>query len=382
MHRVRNQASRFGALLLVLGVSGGCWVEPAPRGDEVPEDRPADAGRGGTTPKLTDAGSPGKDQDQDGPTADGGAPDAEGMDAGSPDPRSLDAGIDAGTDHPAGIDAGADHPAETVVTTAGCGKALGRQSKSTITIQSAGLTRKYILWLPKNYDSKHPYRLVLAYHWYTGSAQQVVDCNTESIKCYTTQSPFFGLWNLANNSTIFVAPDGLDAGWANTNGRDLTLTDDILNQVEADLCIDTTRIFANGFSYGGAMSAILACARPKVFRAVAVYAGGLRLSDPGGACSNGTPLPIAYYGSHGTGDSGFASGEAARDYFVKTNGCTEKTADRPPSGGHTCTSYQGCSAGHPVRWCAFDEGHTPSPRDRGASTTWNPREVWTFFSQF
>lgn len=380
MLRVRNQALRFGALLLVLGVSGGCWVDPAPQGDEIPGDRPADAGREGTTPKPTDAGGPGKDQDknkdQDGPTVDGGDREEEAMDAGNAKPWSFDSGVVGG------IDAGAEHPAETAETSAGCGKALVRQSKSTVTIQSAGLTRKYILWLPENYDNKHPYRLVLAYHWYTGSAQQVVDCKTESIKCYTTQSPFFGLWDLANDSAIFVAPDGLDAGWANTNGRDLTFTDDIIAQLEAELCIDKTRIFANGFSYGGAMSVTLACARPRVFRAVAVYAGGIRLSDPGGACSNGTPLPVAYYGSHGTSDSGFKSGEAARDSFVKINGCTEKTADGPPSGGHTCTSYQGCSAGHPVRWCAFDEGHTPSPRDRGESTTWNPREVWTFFTQF
>jgi poly(3-hydroxybutyrate) depolymerase len=255
------------------------------------------------------------------------------------------------------------------------------QSKSNGTIQSAGLSRKYILWLPENYDRNHPYRLVLAYHWYTGSAQQVVDCTTEGIRCYTTQSPFFGLWNLAKDSTIFVAPDGIDAGWANTNGRDLAFTDDLIARLEAELCIDTSRIFANGFSYGGAMSATLACARAKVFRAVAVYAGGLGLSDPSKSCG-GDPVPIAYYGSHGTGDSGFKGGEAARDHFVQVNGCTPQTAALPPSGGHACTSYQGCSAGHPVRWCAFDEGHTPSPVDRGTTSTWNPAEVWSFFGQF
>ena len=124
-------------------------------------------------------------------------------------------------------------------------------------ITSAGLSRQYILWYPDNYDKNRPYRLILNYHWYTGSASQVFDCNTESIKCYTTQTPFFGHLNLAENSTIFVAPDGIDAGWANTNGRDTTLTDDILKQVEEDLCIDTTRVFAQGFSYGGAMSATL-----------------------------------------------------------------------------------------------------------------------------
>ncbi len=266
---------------------------------------------------------------------------------------------------------------------AGCGKTPTLKNSPTTTINynkitSAGLSRQYILRYPSNYDSSHPYRLILAYHWYTGSASQVFDCNTESIKCYTTQSPFFGLWNLANNSTIFVAPDGIDAGWANTNGRDLALTDDILKEVEADLCIDTSRVFANGFSYGGSMTAMLACQRADVFRAVAVYAGGI--SGMSGACS-GT-MPIAYYGATGTQDSGYAGGQTAVKHFAEVSGCTALTLPTPPTGGHTCVSYQGCAAGHPVRWCPFDDIHTPSPRDRNQSTTWQPQEVWSFFTQF
>ena len=266
---------------------------------------------------------------------------------------------------------------------AGCGKSPTLKNSPTTTINynkitSAGLSRQYILRYPSNYDSNHPYRLILAYHWYTGSASQVFDCNTESIKCYTTQSPFFGLWNLANNSTIFVAPDGIDAGWANTNGRDLALTDDILKEVEADLCIDTSRVFANGFSYGGSMTAMLACQRADVFRAVAVYAGGI--SGMSGACT-GT-MPIAYYGATGTQDSGYAGGQTAVQHFAQVNGCTAQTLPTPPTGGHTCVAFQGCSAGHPVRWCPFDDIHTPSPRDRNQSTTWQPQEVWTFLTQF
>src|SRR4029077_11289239 len=129
------------------------------------------------------------------------------------------------------------------VPSAGCGKTPTLKNSPTTTISynnitSSGMSRRYILRYPSDYDNKHPYRLVLAYHWNTGSAAQVFDCNQESIKCYTTQSPFYGLWNLSNNTTIFIAPDGLNAGWANSNGQDVVLTDDILKQVEDDLCID------------------------------------------------------------------------------------------------------------------------------------------------
>jgi poly(3-hydroxybutyrate) depolymerase len=270
---------------------------------------------------------------------------------------------------------------------AGCNKAPTLKNSPTTTISyntitSSGMSRRYILRYPSNYDNTHPYRLVIAYHWNTGSAAQVFDCNQESIKCYTTQSPFYGLWNLSNNTTIFIAPDGLNAGWANSNGQDVTLTDDILKQVEDDLCIDKSRIFANGFSYGAGMSFALACARPDVFRAVGIYSGG-QLSG----CSGGNS-PVAYYASHGEDDGtlNISGGRTMRDKFVKNNGCTAMNPPEPAnnSGSHTCTSYEGCSAGHPVRWCAFDgsNGHDPSPKDPGQSMTWNPGEAWKFFTQF
>jgi poly(3-hydroxybutyrate) depolymerase len=245
-----------------------------------------------------------------------------------------------------------------------------------VTIQ--GTKRQYIVWYPDNYDNTHPYRLILCYHWYSGSASQVFDCKTEGISCYTTQIPFFNLLTLANNSTIFVAADGIDAGWANTNNRDLDLTDSILAQVKDNFCIDPTRIFACGFSYGGAMSYAIACSHAAVFRAVAVYAGGAMSGGPD------LKIPIAYYASHGIADQGIAGGRTARDHFVTVNGCTQQTALEPTSGSgtHICTKYSGCSSGHPVEWCAFDGGHDPSPKDKNQSSTWNAPETWAFFTQF
>jgi len=241
-----------------------------------------------------------------------------------------------------------------------------------------GVKRQYILWYPDNYDSTHAYRLIICYHWYSGSASQVFDCTTEGINCYTTQIPFFNLLTMSNNTTIFVAPDGIDAGWANTNNRDLDFTDSILAQVKNNFCIDTTRIFACGFSYGGAMSYALACSRAPVFRAVGVYAGGAMSGGPD------DKLPIAYYASHGIADGGIASGRTARDHFVTVNGCTPQTAPEPTSGSgtHICTKYSGCSSGHPVEWCAFDGGHDPSPKDKNQTSTWNAPETWAFFTQF
>jgi len=310
-----------------------------------------------------------------------------GRDAASEDPQGTGG---AGTGGSSGTGGGggdvADAGTSGVKPSAGCGK-TPTLLKSTpppntkINYNKIG-SRQYILWYPDNYDNNHPYRLVFAFHWMTGSASQVFDCNTESIKCYTTQSPFYGHMKIANDTTIFIAPDGLNAGWANSNGQDVTFTDDMLKAVSNDLCIDMNRVFANGFSYGAGMSFALACARPDVFRAVGIYAGG-QLSG----CSGGNS-PVAYYATHGLDDGtlGISGGRSMRDKFVKLNGCTAQNPPEPAkgSGTHICTTYEGCSAGHPVEWCAFagSNGHDPSPKDPGQSTTWNPAESWKFFTQF
>ncbi|MFG3555250.1 cellulose binding domain-containing protein [Micromonospora sp. NPDC047557] len=259
----------------------------------------------------------------------------------------------------------------TLAATAGCGKAPTLTS-GTRTISSSGQNRSYILQIPGGYDRNRPYRLVFGFHWLNGSANNVASAG------------YYGLAPLSNNSTIFVAPQGIDAGWANTNGRDLTLFDDISRQVENDLCVDTTQRFALGWSYGGAMSYAVACARPTVIRAVTVLSGA-NLSG----CNGGTQ-PVAYFGIHGIYDSvlNISQGRALRDTFVRNNGCTAQSPREPSRGSltHITTTYSGCRAGYPVQWAAFDGDHTPSPVDGSSSPndsrTWTSAEIWRFFTQF
>ncbi|WFE42621.1 cellulose binding domain-containing protein [Micromonospora sp. WMMD998] len=259
----------------------------------------------------------------------------------------------------------------TLAATAGCGKAP-TLSNGTRTITSSGQNRSYILRIPDGYDRNHPYRLVFGFHWLNGSANNVASAG------------YYGLLPLSNNSTIFVAPQGIDAGWANTNGRDLTLFDDISRQVENDLCVDTSQRFALGWSYGGAMSYAVACARASVIRAVAVLSGA-NLSG----CNGGTQ-PVPYFGIHGTHDSvlNISMGRSLRDTFVRNNGCTPQSPREPAmnSFSHITTTYSGCRAGYPVQWAAFDGDHTPSPVDGSGSPndsrTWTSGEIWRFFSQF
>lgn len=202
---------------------------------------------------------------------------------------------------------------------------------------------------------------------------------------------YYGLRALAGESAIFVAPQGLNAGWPNSGGSDVTFVDQVLSQVENQLCVDQTQRFATGFSYGGAMSYALACTRPSkwlstiislllcycrmscfiysltvlsshtyIFRAVSVI-GGAQLSG----CSGGS-TPVAYLGIHGVVDDvlPISRGRELRDRYLRVNGCQAANAPEPPGGSNQRikTTYS-CSANNPVWWIAHSGGHVGDAND-------------------
>jgi hypothetical protein len=239
---------------------------------------------------------------------------------------------------------------------AGCGKTRTLQDGNR-TVQSVGTQRSYALRVPTDYDNNHAYRLILGFHGATDSSKNVAPS-------------YFGLWELAQGSTIFAAPDAVGGIWkADT---DTKMVEDLLEQLEDDLCIDTSRIVLEGFSQGGAMTWTLACALPGTFQAAIVHSGG-GLAMPQ-ACQ---PIPFLSALGHDGSGQGMSS-----DFFALSNGCTVESLPLAPKGGHACTDYKECPTGHPTRWCAYDGGHTPAHIDSGQSKSWVPQEVWQFVTQF
>jgi len=269
---------------------------------------------------------------------------------------------------------------------AGCGKAPGIASGMYnngmhISITAANMQRRYILNVPTNYENSKPYKLIIAYHELNGNDDEM----------YRNQ--YYHLLPLSNNSAIFVAPNGQQGGasctqasgcgWPNPSNSDLALADAVVAQIEQNFCVDTNRIFATGWSYGGSMSYKTACERPLggvangFVRAIAVYSG----SQLSGNC---TPSkPVGYYASHGTGDSvlGYSQGVGLFRNFATANGCTYVAPPSSVNGNHVCNTLMGCMTGYPTQFCAFNGDHTPDPRDGGASS-WEYQTVWTYFSQF
>lgn len=270
---------------------------------------------------------------------------------------------------------------------AGCGKmptiASGDYNNGHhIAITAANMQREYVLNVPTNYDNTQPYKLVIAYHELNGNHDEM----------YKNQ--YYHLLPLSNNSTIFVAPNGQQSnkncsqasgcGWPNPNNSDLQLADAIVAQIKENFCVDTNRIFATGWSYGGSMSYKTACERPLggvangFVRAIAVYSG----SQLSGNC---TPSqPVAYYAAHGTHDSvlNYDNGVGLAQNFAKANGCTWMTPTKVTSGAPVCTTLVGCTLGYPLEFCSFNGDHTPDPDNGQSGSSWQYREVWKFFSQF
>jgi poly(3-hydroxybutyrate) depolymerase len=241
--------------------------------------------------------------------------------------------------------------------------------------------------VPTNYDNGHGYRLVIALHPSGGNDQQMYD------------SGYYGLFGFANDSTIFVAPNGQKGGapcsgtgsgdvgctWDDGTSSDLLLIDAVVAQIEESFCVDTNRIFAVGSDYGAILAAHTACERPLggvsngYIRAVAVYSGARFLST----CV--ISKPVAYYASHGTEDpymvTEYVQGVALAKKFATANGCTWATPTKA-TGSHVCTSLEGCTTGYPLEFCSFVGGRTAYPDNDQSSNTWGPQESWTFLSQF
>lgn len=333
---------------------------------------PNQAGVAGTVAQAG-TGGPNGSGGHAGTTGAGGT--AGQADAGQANTAGGASGSVAGTGGAAagtsGVGGSAGSAGGGAVQSAGCGKARTLQN-GNITIPFDNASRKYILRVPDGYDNAHPYRLVFAFAESGSSAMSVASRS------------YFTLATLDSKNTVFVAPDAAN-GAGSWSKSDVQLTDAILAQLEGDLCIDKSRIFATGFSFGGAMSLALACTRADVFRGVAFFSG----ADLTGSCTTALTKPIAYYASQASQDSTGApmptSGRVKQADFAAINGCMpEPSATTFPAPGqpHTCTDYKGCSSGHPTKYCVFDGPHGWEPKDPGQTTSWNAPEAWKFITQF
>jgi len=268
----------------------------------------------------------------------------------------------------------------------GCGKTLSTfKSGNTYTITSAGLSRQYIIDIPANYDMNHPYRLIFGMHCYGSSMQGVAGDKYYQLKRFADST---------KNYCIFVAPNGYGSGtplWDQAE-KDHSFFDDMLKLFKEQLCVDTTRVFSCGFSYGAMFTYSLSTNHQKQLRAVACYApANWNIWLPTDAHE-----PIAYMSTTGISDPNCPlvyndaekkGGKYCALGHATDNGCTiPATVPIWTSGNHFLYEFQGCKDRYPVKFYTFNGGHQAGPMDGASgdnsSKSWIPGETWKFFMQF
>ncbi|HVY29575.1 MAG TPA: hypothetical protein VHB79_23610 [Polyangiaceae bacterium] len=260
------------------------------------------------------------------------------------------------------------------VLSGGCGKASTVTSGKK-TIMSTGQARTYIIDVPSNYDMNKPYRLFYTSHWIGSTSEAVQQQNFYFLK---------PLANAANEPAIFVAPQSDGSTWQQ---KDHALFDDILAYVKENLCIDTTRVFATGFSFGGMITYSLSVNHQKDIRA----AVGIAPANYNIYLPQKTHQPIAWMQTTGMSDgtcpwvNNGSTTQGSKYIAIEhgtDNGCT--VPDPIPTwtqGNHVCVDFSGCKASYPTKVCTFNGGHTNIANDAGGDN-WIPQESWKFFTQF
>lgn len=152
-----------------------------------------------------------------------------------------------------------------------------------------GSDRWYLATVPPAHDGTTPLPLVLDFHGLSEGAE--VHARTSELGPYAEAHDFVAVLPHGTGSPVrwAIDPD-------RTANADLVFVDQLLDQLETDLCLDTSRVYATGLSNGALLSSAIACAMADRFAAVAPVAGIAAPDD----CEPSRPVPAIAF--HGTAD--------------------------------------------------------------------------------
>jgi polyhydroxybutyrate depolymerase len=247
-----------------------------------------------------------------------------------------------------------------------CPSTVLKSGDSNQTVQVGSTNRTYILHVPTAYKGTSPVPLVVDFHPLGGTGSQ--EASSSPYKAQTDpegvitaypngeSGPSGGAWNVG---PCCVA-----------NVDDVAFAKALVAQVETTACIDTSRVYAVGFSMGGGMSHYLACHAADVFAAVAPASFDLLKENEDGCTpprpiaelsfrsSNDTVVP--YAGGYSSVVSGmpvtFLGAVGTFQKWAEINGCTGSPT---ATDSNDCQYYTSCQGGVQVGLCTMNAGHAP-----------------------
>jgi polyhydroxybutyrate depolymerase len=278
-------------------------------------------------------------------------------------------GSPAATDAPAASPASCDPP-----RTADAGTV-----ERTLTFD--GLERRYLLTVPDGYDGRTAAPVVVNLHGFTsnGDVQNASTAMPELAgeRGYIVVAPDGGplavpellagaegaeqyegqpFWNLFGPGEVdFGPPRGQNLGIdSSTIGADdVGFVEALLDDLEAELCVDPDRLYAAGMSNGAGMATMLGCVLGDRLAAIAAVAGvNLTGKCPGDApmsvlAVHGDADAIVLYGGNGLLGFEFGNPSVAERMaqWAERDGCDPDPVTEEPAPGLVIQRWEGCVEG-------------------------------------
>ena len=275
--------------------------------------------------------------------------------------------------------------------------------KTNGTIISSGVTRRYLLYVPKTYDRSGPTPLVISMHG--GASWPAVEMHLSRWNDLADEHGFIVVYPAGSGA--FFGFGGFRPGpqaWhmgPRSLGRDVRFISDLIDKLEAEYNIDPNRIYADGMSNGGGMAFALSCKLSDRIAAIGAVASAQAFL-PVDEC--GDSMPVATVAFHGTADpvahykggaSPFSPGlfPNIRDWTARVarrNQCTGDPSDTRITASIRRLAYTNCANNADViLYTVAGGGHTwpggkPLPEwilGRTTNEINASRVMWAFFMQ-
>lgn len=283
--------------------------------------------------------------------------------------------------------------APTGARSPGCGADQPAPGRTVESVVSGTNERTYVRYVPAGIEAEVPAPLVLDLTAYSPASIE------EGFSGFTTKADD-GTVKADEEGIVVVTPEPTNGAGAlltwnyvGTEGwtDDQAFMSDLLDEVEATSCIDTSRVFLAGFAVGGVFASITACGQTGRFAALATVSG---LYAPDG-CEPSKSLPVISL--HGTGDrfvpfdGGVGTGPSGLGLSPETvegltfmvgregalpsseawaahDGCDPEPDESPVVDGVTLQTWSGCNDGVSVELYVIEGGEHTWPGSNGMTS--------------
>jgi polyhydroxybutyrate depolymerase len=268
-----------------------------------------------------------------------------------------------------------------------------RSNRTNGRLVSSGVERAYLLYVPESYDPAVPTPLVISIHGYAEwPAHQM------QISHWNDLADQYGFIVVYPSGTHFPLRWRISSGLFSDNDPmlDVAFISKLIDKLEEEYRVDSSRIYANGLSNGGGMSFVLSCALSERIAAIGSVSGAYLF--PWDECRPSRKVPAIVF--HGTADPivPYAGGPSRSfdinfppvpkwiDTLAERNGCTGAPEQLTASGEVSGIHFTSCEA-DVVFYTIAGGGHAwpggdPLPESIAGYTSQDidaTRTMWEFF---